>query len=74
MRLQDIRQTETFEALKPAIKYLCDHMEAMAWGEFNAYKSTLEQQAIKIGATVKDLNEYAEQYQVFGYETEINTK
>lgn len=69
MKLQDIRDADSFEALKPAIRLLCDKMQEMTWGEFNAYRRTLENQAIKVGSTVKALNEYAEHYQVFGYES-----
>lgn len=68
MTLQKIREAKTFEDLKPAIKFLCDNIQKMTWGEFTAYKRTLENQAEKVGATLKDMNEYAEQYQVFGYE------
>lgn len=66
--LQVIRDAKTFNDLKPAIKFLCNNMEAMQWGEFIAYKRTLENQAVIVGITVKELNQYAEQFQVFGYE------
>lgn len=72
MTLQNIRGAKTFNDLKPAIKFLCDKMQVMTWGEFCAYKRTLESQCVKVGSTIKDLNAYAENYQVFGYETENN--
>lgn len=68
MSLQNIRDSETFEQLKPAIKFLCDEMQKMTYGEFLAYKRTLESQAVKVGSSIKELNIYAERYQVFGYE------
>ncbi len=69
MTLQNIRDAKTFDELKPAIKLLCDKMQIMTYGEFTAYKRTLESQAVKVGSSVKALNDYAEQYQVYGYET-----
>lgn len=68
MTLNEIRNVPTFEALKPAIRFLCDTMQDLSWGEFVAYQRTIETQAKKVGASLKILNEYAEQYQVFGYE------
>ena len=64
--LEDIRNATTFEALKPAIEFLCDVMQNMTWSEYNAYKRTLETQAAKVGASLKELNDHAENYQVFG--------
>lgn len=69
MTLQNIRDALTFDDLKPAVKFLAQNMQRMAYGEFIAYKRTLESQAVKVGSNVKALNELAEQYQVFGYET-----
>lgn len=66
--LAEIRLMESFDALKPAIRFLCAKMKQMGYGEFIAYKRTLEAQAEKVGASIKALNEYAEQIQVFGYE------
>lgn len=68
MTLQKIREAKTFDDLKPAIKFLCDNMQKMTWGEFIAYRRTLENQAIKVGSTLKDLIEYTEQYQESGHE------
>lgn len=67
--LAEIRLMETFDALKPAIRFLCAKMQQMEYGAFIAYKRTLEAQAEKVGSSVKALNDYAEQIQVFGYET-----
>jgi hypothetical protein len=66
MTLQSIRDSKNFEELKPAIRFLCDEMQKMAWGEFSAFKRTIEDQAIKAGSNLRELNEYAENYQVFG--------
>ena len=66
--LESIRNAESFEQLKPAVRFLCDKMQKMTWGEFNAFKRTLETQAVKVGSSVSELNAYAEQFQVFGYE------
>ena len=68
MTLQKLRDAKTFCDLKPGIKFLCDHMERMTWGEFVAYKRTLESKALELGITLDALNLYAENYQVFGYE------
>lgn len=67
--LADIRAKTSFEALKPAIRFLCTNMERMEYGAFIAYKRTLEAQAVIVGSSVKALNDYAEEMQVFGYET-----
>ena len=66
--LANIRNAQTFDDLKPAVKFLCDNMQVMPWGDFIAYKRTLEAQAVKVGTTIAEMNKYAEQYQVFGYE------
>lgn len=68
MTLQTIRETTSFEALKPAIQFLCDEMQKMTYGEFCAFKRTIESQCVKVGSSLKECNEYAETYQVFGYE------
>lgn len=47
MTIQNIRDAKTFEDLKPAIKLLCDKMQVMTYGEFLAYKRTLESQAVR---------------------------
>jgi hypothetical protein len=65
-KLQDIRDAKSFEALKPAIRFLCDEMQKMTYGEFLAYRGTLQSQCIKIGHTLVELNAYAENYQIFG--------
>lgn len=69
LTLESIRLCKTFEELKPAVKFLCDNMESMAWGDFMAYKRTLESQTLKMGLSLTALNEYAENFKVFGYET-----
>lgn len=66
MTLEQIRQVQTLIELKPAIKVLCDKMQSMSWDEFNAYKRTLEDQATKLGISLKTINATAENYQVFG--------
>lgn len=65
--LQTIRNATTFDQLKPAIEFLCDEMQKMTWGEYTAYKRTLEDQAVKVGSSIRDLNIYAVEYQTFGY-------
>lgn len=70
MKLQDIRGVQSFDALKPAIRLLCDDMHTMTYGEFIAYKRTLETQCVKLGHTLAEMNNYAIQYQVYGYETD----
>ena len=66
MTLEQFRQAQNVTELKPAIKMLCDKMQVMTWGEFNAYKRTLESQATKLGVSLKTINAIAENYQVFG--------
>lgn len=66
MKLEDIRQVETFEDLKPAIRFLCDVMQDLSWGEFIAFQRTIEGQAKKVGVSLQYMNEYATQYQVYG--------
>lgn len=68
MTLQEIRETKTFDQLKPAIKFLCDNMQKLTWGEFNAFRSTIESQSLKVGSNIKQVNEYADSYRIFGYE------
>lgn len=66
MTLEQIRQTTKASQLRPAIKYLCDNMQAMSWGAFVAYQRTLETQSVKLGISLKELNSIAENYQVYG--------
>lgn len=66
--LETIRNADSFEALKPAIRFLCDEMQKMTYGEFLAFKRTIESQCVKVGSSLKECNDYAETYQVFGYE------
>jgi hypothetical protein len=66
MTLKQIRDAKDFDSLKPAMRFLCDNMQAMTYGEFQAYKRTLEDQCKAIGSSLKDMNEYAENYQIFG--------
>jgi hypothetical protein len=68
--LKTIRDAQTFDDLKPAIRFLCDEMQKMTWGEFTAFQRTLESQSLKVGISLKEMNAYAENYQVFGYERE----
>jgi len=68
MKLSDVQQTKNFEELKPAIRFLCDNMQTMTFGEFNAYKRTIETQARVLGIAVQEINAYAENHQVYGYE------
>lgn len=69
--LKDIRNINTINELVEPIKFLCDKMHSMTYGEFIAYKRTLEHQALKVGCDIKTLNEYANEYQTFGH---INIK
>lgn len=66
--LESIRNAQNFDDLKPAIRFLCDKMQVLTWGEFTAFQRTLESQSVKVGSSLKVLNDYAEQYQIFGYE------
>lgn len=66
MTLEQIRQAKSLNDIKPAIKYLCDNMQKMTYGAFEAYKRTLESQGVKVGVSIRDLNAIAEKYQVFG--------
>ncbi len=65
MTLNEIRKVEQLEQLLPAIKFLCDNMHEMTWGEFNGYKRTIENQATKINVSLRDINNIAENYQLF---------
>lgn len=64
--LQTIRETKSFEELKPAIVFLCDHMGKMTYGEFHAFQRTIEIQAEKLGVSRETLNTFAENYQTYG--------
>lgn len=66
MTLAEIRLAKSFEDLKPAIRYLADNMLGMTYGEFIAYRRTLEDQATNIGVSLQTINEYATNYQIFG--------
>lgn len=68
MKISDVRQTKSLEELKPAIRFLCDNMQSMTFGEFNAYKRTIETQARILGIAVQEINSYAENHQIYGYE------
>lgn len=69
MTLAEIRLAKTLDELKPAINFLCAHMHDMTYGEFIAYKRTIEFQAInKLSVSVAEINKIAEEYQVYGYE------
>ena len=70
MTLSEIRQCESFVQLEPAIKFLCDKMHDMPYGEFIEMKRTIGSQSLKIGLTLQIINEYAENYQIFGYQPE----
>ena len=70
MSLAKIREAKSFEELTPAIHYLCTNMQAMSWGDFCAYKGTIEHQANKLGIPFKAINDYAENYQTFGYQVQ----
>lgn len=63
MHLSDIRASKTFNDLKPAIELLCREMQKMTWGEFNAYRRTLESAAKAIGIEYQALDSYAITYQ-----------
>ena len=66
MTLQEIRQSKSFDELKPSIVFLCDNMQYMTFGDFQAYKRTIESVCICLGYTYKDVNNYAENYQNYG--------
>lgn len=68
MTLQQIREAKNLEELKPAIYNLCDIMQKISYGEFIAYKNTVESQAKKLNIDLKTINKLAEDYQIFGYE------
>lgn len=65
--LQTIRDTKTLEDLKPSIIFLCDNMQSMTWGEFVAFQRTIENQALKLGISLKELNSIATDYQQLGF-------
>jgi len=64
--LNYIRNVKTFDELKPAIILLCNEMQKMTWGEFNAFKRTIENKAKDLNISLDRTNEYAENYQIFG--------
>lgn len=66
MTLQQIRDAQTLAAIKPAIKFLCENMQKMTFGEFSAYKNTLQDRAVKVGSSLKELNDLAVEYQDSG--------
>lgn len=66
MKLNEIRNTKNLNDLKPAIRFLCDNMQKMSFGEFLAYKRTIESQCEKINISYKEINDLAEKYQIFG--------
>lgn len=66
MTLNQIRDAKDFESIKPAIRFLCDNMQAMTFGEFQAYKRTLEEKCNNIHVNLNEMNQYAENYQVYG--------
>lgn len=63
MSLQYVRDCKSFDDLKPAIIFVCDNLQKLSWGEFTAYQRLIEIQAQKIGATLKQVNDYAVEYQ-----------
>jgi len=68
MKLDEIRAAYSLATLTPAIKFLAERVESLSWGEFNAYKRTIENKANELGIDLKTVNEIASEHQVFGYE------
>lgn len=68
MSLDQIRASENLEQLKPAIIYLAQNMENMSFGEFTAYKRTIEVKANEVGVSLAQINKIAEDYQIYGYD------
>lgn len=63
MTLQQIRDTKTAEGIWEGTRFLCENMQVMTYGEFLAYRRTLEEQARKLGVSITQLNNYAVMYQ-----------
>lgn len=74
MTLKQIREKTSAEDLIPAIKFLCDNMRSMTYGEFIAYRRTLSGKLESLGVSFNDMNTMAEEYQVFGYITKESNK
>ncbi len=71
LTVKQLRETKmtSVEDLKPFIYFLSDNMGDMLYGEFIAYKSTIEKKARELNIDLKTINKIAEDYQVFGYES-----
>lgn len=68
MTLNEIRQINDTKTIIKAIEFLCDNMQKMTYGEFDAMKRTIEFQALnKLGMTIQQINDIAERYQIYGY-------
>lgn len=59
MTLQEIRQANSLEEIKPGIRYLTKHMHDMSFGDFHAYRNTLTHKARELGLSFTELNNIA---------------
>ena len=66
MTLSQIRTATSLGDLLPAVKFLCHNMQAMSFGEFQAYKRTLENQTLVVGSDLATLNNLALEFQTDG--------
>ena len=64
-----IRTIRSFEEMKPILKNIADNLSSIPYEDLVKYKFTIETQADKFGVSVKEINDFVEQYQIFGYES-----
>lgn len=65
MKLEEIR-TADLDGFKKAIIFLSDNMHEMTYGEFIAFRRTIEIKGESLGINYEKMNEMAEHYQIFG--------